>query len=429
MTRYTPHLGGSCMVIEFLPRAGKRMRRVFRALWIAALVALVACAAKTTGHLDHQAYIWQRQWTPALSTSIASLRDDVSGWRVLAAESTTAGSLTDASPSLADLAREKKPTVAVFRLNGSQPPPSVDVLLQSIDALASAWRAAGVRVAGIEIDHDCATSKLAEYAMLLQQLRSRLPAGMKLSITALPTWIGAPQLNRVLAAVDASVLQVHAISAPGADARAAGLFDVGQARRWIDAYAALVPHSFRIALPAYGVRVGFDESGRALAVAGERERAIQADSVRELRVDPRAVARLLAQLQHARPPQLAGIVWFRLPSEDDRRAWSTATLHAVIARNALRADVVARAEPGDAGESEVVLANHGTLDATLPVSIDVDAADCTAADALSGFSVQRTPNGWQFFRETDAILRAQHQRRVGWLRCASITGMLVHENP
>jgi len=173
-----------------------------------------ACAPPPAHPLDHEAYIWQRQWTPAIATSLDAMRGDFTGWRVLAAESTTAGDLIDASPRLDLLARSAKPVIAVLRLNGSRPPPSLDRIAQRVDEIAAAWRAAGVSVSGIEIDHDCATARLEAYADLLASLRTHLPAGLKLSITALPTWIGAPALVRVLAQVDASVLQVHAIAAP-----------------------------------------------------------------------------------------------------------------------------------------------------------------------------------------------------------------------
>ncbi|MBS0589226.1 MAG: DUF3142 domain-containing protein [Proteobacteria bacterium] len=403
---------------------------VFRPLCgMLALLAGAACGSKPTAPLDRAAYIWQRQWTSATAASMQSMRSDFDGWRVLAAEATTAGELVAALPSLAALARNGKPVVAVFRLNGNRPPPSVDELTQRIDETVASWRVAGVRLVGIEIDHDCATHRLEAYADLLAKVRPRLSSGLKLSITVLPTWIGASALTAVLANVDASVLQVHAIAAPRTGASAVGLFDAAQARRWIDAYAALTPLPFYVALPAYGVRAGFDEDGRAVAVEGEMPRTIVAAQTHELRAPPRAVAALLRQLEHHRPAQLTGIVWFRLPGEDDRRAWSAATLHAVMAGSELRPDFRARVVPGEGGAVDIVLANRGTLDASLPTAVDVDATACTAADALSGFRAEKTRRGWRFFRESDAILRAQHERHVGWLRCASIEGVAIDENP
>lgn len=357
------------------------------------------------------------------------MRGDFSGWRVLAAESTTRGDLIDASPRLDLLARSGKPVVAVLRLNGSRPPPSADIVAHRIDEIGAAWRAAGVPLAGIEIDHDCATAQLEAYADLLAQLRARLPVGLTLSITALPTWIGAPALTRVLGRVDASVLQVHAIAAPRAGAGETGLFDAAQAQRWIDAYARIAPAPFRVALPAYGLRVGYDDEGTAVAVEGEMPRAIEAQRTRELRVDPRTVSTLLRKLERARPPLLAGIVWFRLPGEDDRRAWSTTTLHAVIAGADLKPGFGVRVQTASDGAADIVLGNRGTLDAPPPASVEIAANACAAADALAGFRIEKSAAGWRFFPTTDTILRAGHEWRIGWMRCASIDRESVNESP
>ena len=50
------------------------------------------------------------------------------------------------------------------------------------------WRALGNHVAGIQIDFDAATPKLAHYADFLRQLRQQLPAECGLSITGLLDW-------------------------------------------------------------------------------------------------------------------------------------------------------------------------------------------------------------------------------------------------
>jgi Protein of unknown function (DUF3142) len=50
------------------------------------------------------------------------------------------------------------------------------------------WEAAGNRVAGLQVDFDAATPGLGEYAAFLKDLRSRLPARYKLSVTGLMDW-------------------------------------------------------------------------------------------------------------------------------------------------------------------------------------------------------------------------------------------------
>lgn len=50
------------------------------------------------------------------------------------------------------------------------------------------WQAAGNRMAGLQIDFDSSAKGLENYASFLRDLRTRLPADMKLSITGLMDW-------------------------------------------------------------------------------------------------------------------------------------------------------------------------------------------------------------------------------------------------
>jgi hypothetical protein len=412
-------------------RAARARKTLPLFILFAATVFSVGCANRSEPPLTHQAYIWQRQWTPALDASVSAGTDHFSGWRVLALETSARGELIEVAPHLDVLAHTARPVTLVARLNGSSPPPSVETIAASLRVAVAKWRDAGVRLSGIEIDHDCATAGLDIYVDWLGRLRSNLPAQLTLSITALPTWIGAPALPRLLAQVDESVLQVHAVTAPQADRADQGLFNAQRARSWIDAYAALTPRPFRVALPAYGLRVGFDTDGRAIAVESEMPRAIDAGAVHELRVEPQDVSALLRTLEHSRPKGLAGIVWFRLPSADDRRAWSLQTLRAVIDDAPLRVALDVRLDPSESGARDVVLLNRGAVDAPLPAQIVVRATACSEADGLAGFRAETQADGEHFVRQTtasqgDAILRAGRERRVGWLRCESVDGVTIH---
>ena len=50
------------------------------------------------------------------------------------------------------------------------------------------WQAGGSRMAGLQIDFDSSANGLVNYASFLRDLKARLPAGMKLSITGLMDW-------------------------------------------------------------------------------------------------------------------------------------------------------------------------------------------------------------------------------------------------
>ena len=87
------------------------------------------------------------------------------------------------------------------------------------------------------------------YAQFLVRLRAIPDIPRTLSITALPAWLSSPEIDRVIAAADEVVLQVHAVRAP-----TSGLFDPALARSWIDEFGARTTKPFRVALPDYGAR-------------------------------------------------------------------------------------------------------------------------------------------------------------------------------
>lgn len=393
------------------------------AIVVAFVLALAACQRQPPASpLAHEAYVWQRQWTPAVVAAVADAAPTFRGYRVLAAEAGRSGALLAMRPDLAALERTQTPVTAVIRLDGSIPPPDEKALVGRIRAIATEWRAAGVRLQGIEIDHDCATARLGDYARLLRALRTDWPVPLRLSITALPAWRNAPALSTLLALVDESVLQVHSVQSP-----AGGLFDPATARRWIDAYAEHAPGPFRVALPAYGLRVGFDESGSATAVEAEALRDVPTGDVRELRVTPDQVATLLRGLERARPRHLDGVVWFRLPTADDHRAWSLAMLNAVIAGDPLRPAVLVTFDAAANGAHDLVLANAGGVEAALPQAVVIAAYGCSDGDALDGYRLERSGDDWRFVRTVDKMLRAGRERRIGWLRCDAIAGMKIDE--
>lgn len=139
----------------------------------------------------HEAYIWQRQWTSAVVSAVTAQQGDFAGWRVLGLQ-LVGSDVIETRPDLAALAGPGKPVRLVVRIDGARVPLAVPALLARLSPLIVRWRAAGLDLTGIEIDHDCATSALADYASWLQQLRRGLPGELRLSITALPSWLDDP---------------------------------------------------------------------------------------------------------------------------------------------------------------------------------------------------------------------------------------------
>jgi hypothetical protein len=356
--------------------------RTSRLLVAFAFGACLSGPAPSPVTLGHQAYVWQRTWTEDVREGVRAALPALTVLRVLALELDRRGREVVPGVDATALARAGRPVVAVARVEGARLP--AELSLARLDDIVRAWREAGVPVIGLEIDHDCATAALGDYARWLERLRRERP-GERWSVTALPTWASQPgELVRLAATVDEIVVQVHAIRAPE-------IFDAAQARRWLERFALAAPGvSLRVALPTY----------RAF-VAGEARRP-----------DPVAVASLLRSLEQDPIPGLAGVVWFRLPSPGDESAWPAATLRAVIRGEPLGAAVAVSSRQRAAQLYDLVLENRGSLASPLPtlrLGGRVNAADLT-------HGYRPDPEDPRRWLPPPGELRAGARAVVGWAR-------------
>ncbi|QEY61273.1 DUF3142 domain-containing protein [Metapseudomonas lalkuanensis] len=375
-----------------------------RAAFVLLLLMLSGCEQETRAPLDQQLYIWQRQWRPAHAEALAASRADFTTLRVLAAQAHPGAGWSRIQVNSELLATDGRPLVAVVRLDGQLPDLDLQRTRADILALVDHWRAQGLVMQGLEIDHDCASARLPGYRDFLRDLRQALPADLELSITALPAWLDSPALADLLRQVDGSVLQVHAVSAPEN-----GLFDLARALAWAKRWSDASERPFLLALPAYGIALvnGRVESESPLAIAGPRH---------ERQADPQQLAELLANLRRDRPEHLTGVIWFRLPLAGDRRAWRLATLQAVARGESLHADI--RPEIQQSGPlHELAVANLGNLDGPLPERIELPARSCEAADALAGYRLERATDRLVFTRLNEGRLAAGQRQALGWARC------------
>jgi hypothetical protein len=384
---------------------------------------LLAASAERSAVLPHQAYVWQRHWTPALVAAVTQSADLVAGWHVLAAEAEASGQIRDVAADRAALARTGRPVTLVLRIDGQLAHWDEATLLADLHRLVEDWRAGSVALAGVEIDHDCGTARLGTYAQFLGRVRAMLGPALPLSITALPAWLASPDLDAVLDAADETVLQLHAVQSPHQ-----GLFDPEQARRWVERYAGRTTKLFRVALPAYGSRVSWRADGSILAIDSEAPRLAGGYAAAELIAPPRDVARLLRRLERDPPPGLVGVVWFRLPMAADRRAWSLATWRSVVRGEAWDDRIELRAD-GSAipGMRNLVLVNAGTNDAELPRLIELPAS-CRLADGINGYALSAQSGGLALRRAEAGLLPGGQHRIIGWARCAPRAGE-IHVRP
>lgn len=392
------------------------MRRLLALIVLLPALAITYSAREPATPVPQDAYVWQRVWTPALLSAISGSKDIVSGWRVLAAETDARGTLVSVAVNWDSLKATNRPLIAVVRIDGFLAHLDEAALLAEINSLTKQWQSQAP-LAGLEIDYDCATSRLAAYADFLARLRASPGIPKRLSITALPDWMTSPDLIRVLGEADETVLQVHAVRTPQE-----GLFDPVLARRWIDAFSARTDKPFRVALPDYGARVVETEDGRIVGIESEMPRLLGSGRSFGLMAKPADVARLLYDLEARPPVHFSGIVWFRLPTDDDALNWSLSTWRAVIAQRDLATQLRAEAGPDIApGTKSVVLSNFGDIDAMLPRTV-VLPADCSEADGANGYATDHGANKIVLRRLQSALLRAHHRRTIGWMRCASYSG-------
>jgi hypothetical protein len=308
----------------------------------------------------------------------------------------------------------------VIRLDGQLKKLDRDEVTAQIQQVLSDWQGQGLVLSGVEIDHDAGSARLPVYREFLAHLRAALPASLPLSITALPAWLDSPELPALLATVDSSVLQVHAVSDPRR-----GLFDADQARQWAWAWSRITRKPFYLALPAYGVALLPGDAGAPVV---ESEVPIErVGKRRELLADPLQLSELGARLRADPPAHLAGLIWFRLPLVTDRRAWSLTTLAAVARGETLDSRLGLKLSAQD-GLYDISINNEGNLDSAWPERLTLAVQGCEGADALAGYTLQQQPQMLTFTRLRDGRIAAGGQRAIGWARCAHIDqgGSNVH---
>lgn len=381
---------------------------------VLALLTLCACAPSqapdSRAPLTHEAYVWQRVWTPAVAVAVREGSADFSGLRVLVLQQ-----IGDERIALApdrDALRERGlPLRLVLRIEGSRPRASAESLAQRMGETAQHWRAHGLQVVGVEVDHDCASAALADYAAWLQAFRAALPSGLALSVTALPSWLDAPEgLARVREVADETVLQVHAV-----EAWRSALVDRESSLRWARAWQAHASRPFRIALPAYALRVQLGREGRPAAVDAEGALDRSGAPAQARHADPAEVAAIVRALQAADLPQLQGLLWFRLPVQGDRRSWAPATLAAVMRGALPPPQIELLALQRGSGLQDLLLRNVGGIDAQAPAQIAVP-AHCGVVEGVGDYAfapgsatLQARPPPWLAPGATLAL---------GFARCA-----------
>jgi len=318
-----------------------------------------------------------------------------------------------------------KPVGLALRV-GSYPGPfapeteATDLLADLAASLLAESASNRLGVAELQIDFDCAESKLAGYRLWIEEIRRRV-APVPVTITVLPAWLGHREFRQLIDGTDGYVLQVHSVERPRNIDAPFTLCPPDAARRAVER-AARLGRPFRVALPTYGYALAFDVRGEfiGLSAEGPAPRWPARTLVREVSAEPATLAELVLGWTRDRPAELAGIIWYRLPVAGDRLNWGWPTLAAVMAGSVPRPQLRTEARQVTNGLVELLLANVGQADDRSRVQILARWQDGSliAADGLNGFEPGETaPHNARFAsRDGSWRLAAGEERTVGWLR-------------
>jgi hypothetical protein len=386
-----------------------------RGLLLAGLIVLVTAAvvqlwqaAEEPGlveplPLEQAAYVWQRQWTPAVRDAVRGAASQDLALMILVGEVSRRDGVLERTPVAVDwaaVAAAGRPAWLVVRIET----PVTTLVTEQRDATAkavaddlaeqlAAARAAGVAVSGAQLDYDCPTRALGDYVALLEAVRRELPEVVPLSITALPAWLDDERFPALAAGLDHFVLQVHSLERPETINEPVHLCRADRVARWMDQAAARTATPFYVALPTYGYHLVFDGQGRFVTLAAEGDRPAMAPGHRLAlaMADPAEMLALAQQLRTARPRRCRGIAWFRLPTAADELCWSPETFAAVLAGRTPTVSFAAEVRLVEPELYEVWLTNTGQQNVSGRVTFEVVVAagrEVLAQDAVSGFTAE-----------------------------------------
>ncbi len=382
----------------------------------------------TTKTLPHAAYIWQRSWTPALKAMIKEHDSTFQHLIALGAEITFKNGTPETTDARVDyklLSKLTCPIGLALRIGPYHGAFAADdenatYIKREASRLIRNAQKAGVCLSELQIDFDCATSKLNGYRVWVEMLRTTVD--IPITITALPTWLESKDFSALASTSDGFVLQMHSLERPNASDAEITLCRPDDALR-AATKASRIGVPFYVALPTYGYMLTFNSRGELKRVSAEGP-AITTPGMatREVRSNARAMAKLVDTWKHARPDLLKGIIWYRFPSPEDQLNWKWITLESIIKGEKLNPGIVIQVQNVETTIWEITLLNQGNMDTPLnqPIRITWSEGRPTSADTFRGFTYSFTSsNALQITPSRQIIpgvLRPGEQRRVGWVR-------------
>jgi hypothetical protein len=387
----------------------------------------------STAPLHQQAYVWQRAWTAAVKESVETLGPEFPRIVVLAAQVQWQNDFPTVFKVPIDyeaLRRGKAPFGLAIRIGPRNPAAQSPEVIA--DLAESVVRGSPTLPMELQLDFDCPESKLAGYAGWVKAIRERIKP-VPLTITALPSWLNSGDFPGLAKATDGYVLQVHSLQRPTTKDATGVLCDPTTAMAAVNR-AGRIGVPFRVALPTYGYRLAFDSTGKmiGLSAEGPTPNWPAGTNVRLLCADAPALAGLVRQWTAGHPEAMRGILWYRMPTEDDRLNWRWPTLKSVMAGKVPAAKVRVEVSRTEELLREIEVINDGDGDASLDfdVQLEWEEADLTAADAVNGFERSQASSHSMILKPGGELpmpfLSPGRSLTIGWLRLSKDKEVHAH---
>ena len=381
-----------------------------------------------SGDIGHEAYVWQRSWDENLKESLHEHASEFSRIVVLGAEISLKGGQREVALTEVDyellkgletevgLALRIGPYAGPFRRD--------DDVFHTIGGVARKLCAdakdAGLMVSELQVDFDCATSKLAGYRIWVQELRKKLT--VPVTITALPSWMSSPRFKQLVRSTDGYVLQVHSLERVQDPNARITLCDPEAALTAVKR-AGRLGVKFRVALPTYGYYVVVNKAGEIVRVTKSRSALSgRSGAVRELRSDATAMAGVLAKMTESRPRCMDNVIWYRFPTDDEQMNWSWVTLESIMLGTSPRGQLAVRAVEVTPQLWDLWVRNIGDADASLNVRVEmgISTGSVRMAEAMSGFRMHSLGMQVADIRYSDGrypvMLKPSEEQIVCWVR-------------
>jgi hypothetical protein len=155
--------------------------------------------------------------------------------------------------------------------------PLAAVVTSAADEDLHRARVDGASVIGVQLDFDVPTRLLTKYAAVIRAIRDRLPPGLRLSITGLPTWMSSEHLREPLSCCDFWIPQCYG-------ARIAQRVDQNvptTSARYVAetvAGARALRRPFYAGLAAYGYAIHYSRNGELVGLRGDLDPLLVARS-------------------------------------------------------------------------------------------------------------------------------------------------------